>query len=369
MDVIKLPRYLWFPFRWVIFGPCSLSDRIVHRQLLYRGWVLRVNKDGTMLPTACGVRSPGGIGFNAEGDVFYTDNQGAWNGSSSLKWVKPGSFLGNPNGNIFFKYTNAIGPRPKDPDYTKDSRAEVARKEIATYVPPAVVLPHGKIGQSPTGIEPDLSKGKFGPFAGQTFVGEQTYSKVQRVFLEKVNGIYQGAAFDFLEGFQSGNIGLLLTKDGVMFTGGSNRGWGARGGKTNNFERVTWNGKVPFEIHEMRAKSDGFELTFTKPVDPKSAVDTAFKCSSFTYRYQKGYGSPEVDKLDPKVTVTSVAPDGKSLRIKLSLSPRDMCTSSRAMGSRPPKAVTASCTKRPTTPSTRFPQSKWFFSGGTYREC
>ncbi|MGC6458071.1 MAG: DUF7133 domain-containing protein [Akkermansiaceae bacterium] len=284
---------------------------------LYRGWVLRVNKDGTMLPTACGVRSPGGIGFNAEGDVFYTDNQGAWNGSSSLKWVKPGSFLGNPNGNIFFKYTNAIGPRPKDPDYTKDSRAEVARKEIATYVPPAVVLPHGKIGQSPTGIEPDLSKGKFGPFAGQTFVGEQTYSKVQRVFLEKVNGIYQGAAFDFLEGFQSGNIGLLLTKDGVMFTGGSNRGWGARGGKTNNFERVTWNGKVPFEIHEMRAKSDGFELTFTKPVDPKSAVDTAFKCSAFTYRYQKGYGSPEVDKLDPKVTVISVAPDGKSLRIKV----------------------------------------------------
>ena len=184
-----------------------------------------------------------------------------------------------------------------------------------------------------------------------------------------MNGIYQGAAFDFLEGFQSGNIGLLLTKDGVMFTGGSNRGWGARGGKTNNFERVTWNGKVPFEIHEMRAKSDGFELTFTKPVDHKSAVDTAFKCSSFTYRYQKGYGSPEVDKLDPKVTVTSVAPDGKSLRIKVEPLTKGHVHEFSCDGAQDHRAVTASCTKRPTTPSTRFPQSKWFFSGGTYREC
>ena len=52
---------------------------------LYRGWILRVSHDGKLIPTASGVRSPGGVGFNAEGDVFFTDNQGAWNGSSSLK--------------------------------------------------------------------------------------------------------------------------------------------------------------------------------------------------------------------------------------------------------------------------------------------
>ena len=59
----------------------------------YRGWAVRVTPDGRTLPTVCGIRSPGGIGFNATGDAFYTDNQGPWNGSSSLKWLKPGSVI------------------------------------------------------------------------------------------------------------------------------------------------------------------------------------------------------------------------------------------------------------------------------------
>ncbi len=285
----------------------------------FRGWVLRVNEDGEMIPTASGVRSPGGIGFNAEGDVFYTDNQGAWNGSSSLKWIKPGAFLGNPNGNIWYEYANgAIGDRPVEPPYSDDgSRLVVEQENIPELVPPAVVLPHQKVGNSPTVIEHDMSGGKFGPFAGQVFVGEQTHSKVHRVFLEKVNGLYQGAMFPFLEGFQSGNIGLRISEDGKLFTSGSNRGWGARGGKPDAFERVDWTGKVPFEIHEMRALPDGFELTFTKPVDPASAVDASFKMEAYTYIYQKAYGSPEVDQVMPTVTVASVSDDGLSVKLKV----------------------------------------------------
>ena len=51
----------------------------------YRGWCVRVTKDGELIPTASGIRSPGGIGLNHLGEVFYADNQGPWNGSSSLK--------------------------------------------------------------------------------------------------------------------------------------------------------------------------------------------------------------------------------------------------------------------------------------------
>ena len=288
-------------------------------QSLYRGWILRVSPDDKLLPTASGVRSPGGVGFNAVGDVFYTDNQGAWNGSSSLKWIKPGSFQGNPNGNIFYPFTEgAIGERPTDPPYTeKGGRTVTERAYIPELVPPAVILPHQKVGNSPTGIVPDMSAGKFGPFAGQVFVGEQTHSKIHRVFLEKVNGLYQGAMFPFLEGFQSGNIALRLSDDGALFTSGSNRGWGARGGMPYNFERVNWTGKMPFEIHEMRATADGFELTFTGPVDKATAVDASFKMTAYTYIYQKAYGSPEVDQVTPKVTVISVADDGRSLRLKV----------------------------------------------------
>lgn len=284
---------------------------------LYRGWILRVTPEGKVIPTASGVRSPGGIGFNAQGDAFYTDNQGAWNGSSSLKWIKPGSFQGNPNGNIFYEFTdNAIGERPIDPPYTEEgSRMVIQREKIPQLVPPAVVLPHQKVGNSPTGIVTDPSEGKFGPFAGQMFVGEQTHSKVHRVFLEKVNGLYQGAMFPFLEGFKSGNIAMCLTPDGRLYTSGSDRGWGARGGMPFNFERVDWTGKVPFEILEMRALPDGFELVFTEAIDKGSAIDASFKMEAYTYIYQKAYGSPEVDQVKPEVKVASVSEDGRSLKL------------------------------------------------------
>ena len=123
--------------------------------------------------------------------------------------------------------------------------------------------------------------------------------------------------FPFLEGFKSGNIALRLSDDGALFTSGSNRGWGARGGMPYNFERINWTGRVPFEIHEMRALPDGFELTFTQPVDKASAIDASFKMTAYTYIYQKAYGSPEVDQVTPKVTVASVADDGLSLKLEV----------------------------------------------------
>ncbi len=267
-----------------------------------------------MVPTASGVRSPGGIGFNAEGEAFYTDNQGPWNGSSSLKHLKVGSFQGNPSGWKAYELTDAIGAKPEMPK--SGSRMVVEVERVKELVPPAIVLPHGKMGQSPTGVVYDMSGGKFGPFAGQVFVGEQTHSEVQRVFLEEVNGVYQGAAFKFRGGFKCGNIAVLMTPEGVMFCGGSNRGWGARGGKPFNFERVDWTGEVPFEVHEMRARPDGFELTFTKAADVATLNDVAsYRMEAYTYIYQSSYGSPVVDQVEPKISKAVAAEDGMSVRI------------------------------------------------------
>ena len=280
----------------------------------WRGWCVRVTPEGKMIPTTSGIRSPGGIGFNQAGDVFYTDNQGLWNGSSSLKWLRPGSFQGNPTGN---KYHELAGlpapPQPKD-----KSRIVAERKKFPELVPPAVIFPHGKIGQSPTGVIWDSTKGKFGPFAGQVLVGEQTHSQVQRVYLEKVNGMYQGAVWHFLEGFRSGAVPVRMGEEATLFMGGTNRGWAARGGKAYTFERVRWNGKTPFEMHEMRAKPDGFEVSFTEELDEKTVGDLKnYTLSAWTYIYQSKYGSPEVDKVTPVVESVKLAADKKSIRLKV----------------------------------------------------
>ncbi len=279
----------------------------------WRGWCVRVTPDGEMIPTCSGIRSPGGIGFNADGDTFYTDNQGVWNGSSSLKWLKPGSFQGNPTGNIFYPNQSDIKPLANQPN--DKSRITTERERIPQFIPPAVVLPHGKVGQSPTAVIHDHTSGKFGPFSDQVLVGEQTHSEVQRVFTEKIKGVYQGAVIKCLSGFRAGIIPMRLSDDGTLFVGGSNRGWASRGGKPFTFERVRWTGKTPFEILEMRAKPDGFILTFTEAVDPDSIKPESFSMAAWTYIYQSKYGSPEVDQATPSIKSVKVSPDGKSVRL------------------------------------------------------
>ncbi len=281
----------------------------------FRGWCMRVTPDGKTIPTCSGIRSPGGIGFNAVGDVFYTDNQGPWNGTSKLSWLRPGSFQGHPGGNRWYDVTDGvIGPKPTEPK--SGSRIMVEAKKIPEYEPPCILFPYKKMGQSASGITCDTTGGKFGPFAGQVFVGDQTFSTVMRCYLEKVQGHYQGACFDFRHGIGSGTLAMMLTDNGKMFVGGTNRGWGSRGNKPFSLERIGWTGKVPFEVHEMRAKPDGFELTFTKPVDPKTAGDIAsYKLPTYTYIFQASYGSPEVDHTEAKITKAEVAADAKSVRL------------------------------------------------------
>jgi hypothetical protein len=281
----------------------------------FRGWCVRVNiQDGTTLPTCSGIRSPGGISTNAFGDMFYTDNQGPWNGACALKYLKPGSFMGNPSGNIWYKLTDAIGPRPLDP--VSGSRMHIEAARIPQLVPPAVLFPYNKMGQSASGIINDSTGGKFGPFGNQLFVGDQTHSTVMRVYLERINGIYQGVCFPFRQGFASGSLSEEFGPDGSLFVYGTDRGWGSRGGKPFALQRLVWTHKVPFEIQEMHAKSDGFELTFTKPVDSATAErPDSYTLETYTYIYQATYGSPEVDRTHPTIKKVIVGQDRKSVRL------------------------------------------------------
>jgi len=298
--------YLWVPL--CLTGSFSSES-------LFRGWCLRVSADGTTIPTCSGLRSPGGVGANAAGDMFYTDNQGPWNGACSLKWLRPGAFLGHPIGNKWYKATNGvIGQQPPDPQ--SGSRMMVEAKKIPQLEPPAVYFPYGKMGQSASGIACDVSNGKFGPFAGQMFVGDQTHSTVMRVFLEKINGHYQGACFPFRGGLGSGSLALQFAPDGSLFVSGTSRGWGSRGSQPYSLERLVWTGKTPLEVQEVRAKPDGFELVFTKPIDPKTAADSAsYRLTTYTYIYQQQYGSPEVDGTTPSITKIDVSPNGMIVRL------------------------------------------------------
>ena len=175
-------------------------------EVKFRGWCLRISPDGKVTPTVSGLRSPGGIGANAAGDMFYTDNQGPWNGTCSLKHLDPGKFVGHPAGNRWYELAPNMGPRPQEPK--SGSRMMVEAAQIPELVPPAVYFPYQKMGQSASGIACDTTEGRFGPFAGQMFVGDQTHSTVMRVCLEKVQGPLPGRVHPLQVGIRLGQSGI-----------------------------------------------------------------------------------------------------------------------------------------------------------------
>ncbi len=283
-------------------------------QSLWRGWGMKITPDGTLIPVCAGMRSPSGLGANRAGDMFYTDQQGNWVGTNSLHHMRRGAFFHHPESLASMNQPNS--PIKDITSVPNGVPLPDALQRMPQLKPPAVWFPYKKVGQSSTDIMLDDSGGKFGPFDGQLFVGEFTLSSVSRVFLEKVGGEYQGACFPFREGFASAVIRLAQGPDGSMLVGLSNRGWSSLGSSSYGLQRLVWTGKVPFEIKEMRARSDGFELVFTKPVDPKTGEDLAsYSISSHTYTYHATYGSDEILKRVLKIRKSKVSADG--LRVRL----------------------------------------------------
>ncbi|HET6569842.1 MAG TPA: plastocyanin/azurin family copper-binding protein [Rhodothermales bacterium] len=284
----------------------------------WRGWTIEITPDGEMTPIATGLRSPAGYGLTKDGDLFYAENQGDWVGSGRISLVEKGDFLGNPAG---LRWTSEPGSplslKPEDVPDTGEPLYEVA-KRVPELKPPAVWVPHGILGISTSDILQDTVGGAFGPFEGQLFVGDQGHSIINRVFLEKVDGVFQGAVFPFMEGFQSGVFRLRWGKDGSMFVGQTSRGWDATGKAPFGLQRIVWSGKTPFEPRSISARPDGFEITFTRPVDRATASDPAsYAVTSFTYMYHHIYGSPVINQEPMPVRAVEVSEDGLRTRIVL----------------------------------------------------
>jgi uncharacterized cupredoxin-like copper-binding protein/glucose/arabinose dehydrogenase len=294
---------------WIGFGE-SLSK--------WHGWMLKFSPDFTMKPFATGFRSPAAFELNSNGDIFYAENQGDWVGSGNITHVEEGDFVGNPAGLIWADQPGSpVKLRKKDIPDTGEPKYEVA-KRVPGLKAPSVWIPHSIMGNSTSGILNYSDHGNMGPFKGQLFVGDQAQSKISRVFLERVKGVYQGAVFPFREGFSSGILRMNWGSDGSMLVGMTSRGWSSTGKEEYGLQRLTWSGVMPFEVQTVKAQPDGFELEFTMPVDEKTARNAgSYQLSTFTYKYHHIYGSPVINQSARNIKAIVVSPDHKRVRIVL----------------------------------------------------
>ncbi|MBI2946779.1 MAG: PQQ-dependent sugar dehydrogenase [Verrucomicrobia bacterium] len=248
-----------------------------------------------------GLRVPNGFGeFN--GDLFMTDNQGHWIAANKLNHLQAGKYYGYPS--------TLPAPRAQ---FNGDTN----------FTPPAVWFPYAWV-RSASGIAP-ITDERFGPFQGQMLVGEFQNASVMRVALEKVNGQWQGAVFPFVKGFASGVNRIVFGPDGKLYAGGLRMGhWTSIAPQPHSLDRVSFTGKIPFEIREARAQPDGFALTFTQPVDAASAGDAEnWDALQYTYGYDGQHNAPEKDRDEkipgPPVRVikASVSADQRSVRLQI----------------------------------------------------
>ncbi len=286
----------------------------------WHGWLIKVKPDGTQEPIATGLRSPAGFMVNSNNDVFYAENQGDWVGSGRVTHLEKGDFAGNAGGLNWTK-------EPASPlKLTKEDLKQVdngqpmyeAAKKIKELKLPAVWFPHTIMGISTADIIEDQTNGTFGPFAGQYFVADQGHSKIMRMSLEKVNGAYQGACYPFYEGFASGLVRLRWGLDGSIFGGMTSRGWASTGKAEYALQRLVWNGETPFEMKNIHALPDGFEVEFTLPVNAAKLKDPKnYTVKSFTYMYHHQYGSPIINNQSRKIVGIVPSADGRKVKLVL----------------------------------------------------
>ena len=274
----------------------------------WRGWVMRITPEGKLEPVASGFRQTNGLAFSPDGDLFVTDNQGDYKAATGLLHVEQGDFHGH------------AGSLKWEPGYNPASlTTEALWRRTKT---PAVVFPHGPMGVSPGQPAWDLTKGKFGPFAGQVFTGD--YSRlVIRASLEKVAGAWQGACFPFLgrnesapfatgDRLKSGATRAVFAPDGSLYLGAT-AGWGAG---EDGLQRITWDGSIPAEVRDIRLTARGFAVSFTRPMSPDTLSRTeSFALNRFRFYYHHKYGSPWVDESRVTVTEVRAAADGLSAEL------------------------------------------------------
>jgi Glucose/sorbosone dehydrogenases len=277
----------------------------------YRGWVMKQTPQGALEPYASGFRSPNGIGIDPDGNLFVTDNQSDWVETSTLYHVKEGHFYGHPASLVWKEGWNRGSPFDLPIEELDHMRTQAS-----------VYFPHGIIANSPAQPVWDTTDGKFGPFAGQLFVGEMNHKRIVRVMLEKVKGEFQGACIPFLDnqGLPIGNNRLAFAPDGSLWIGQIAHGWSGDKG----IRRVTFTGKQPMDIYRMSLTTKGFDLSFTRPLDAATALNKDhYRIRHYYYAYRKKPFDEPIDHSQQSniqqigIKRLHLSPDGRTVSMEL----------------------------------------------------
>lgn len=329
-------------------GPSVMDDAQIYRG---KGTILKIKKDGSTVDTlAGGVRNPVNLDWGVEDEMFYTDNQGSFMPASGLFHVKQGRFFGH----LKTPFDNQM------------------------RTPPAVIFPYGSTPTGGSAANPTVARVstgwvvlRSGPYRGQMIFGTNNTTGINRVFLEKVGGEYQGAVFPFSQGFGVGqgtsagaqpalpgvlpdfrtNVNRLsYGPDGHIYVGGG----GSPGNNTNSGSHgfvgqelgglarmVLRTDTSVFEMKAIRSVSaTELEIEFTEPIVAAAttnfAVQHGVSVQATNENYGAGYNSSGSGSFTP-LTVTAATLDASKTKVKIAITgmqPRPTATTAGSVQDR-----------------------------------
>jgi hypothetical protein len=173
----------------------------------------------------------------------------------------------------------------------------------------AVELPQGEVARAPG--NPLLIPS--GAFAGQMLLGDVAVGGIRRIFLEKVGGEWQGAAFFWGNGLEAGVNRLIWGPDGHLYAGlcGQGTGWSYK--QDFGLQKLKPNGKAVFEMLAVKARAGGLEIEYTAPANAAAADKAKYTVRSWQYTSTSEYNNPPQGTQTHAVASTQVSPDKRKV--------------------------------------------------------
>ena len=278
---------------------------------------------------AGGYRTPNGFAVGPDQEMIVLDNQGVFNPSNEFIRLTQGAFYGHYL--LKEENTNTAAFQPADVD------SKIGGSRYQT--PPTVHLPQGKVNRSPS--QPVILKnleGSLAAYNGQWLVGDVTLGRLNRIFLENVEGVWQGSVFLYSgghdpqgkTGFTAGANRLIEGPDQKIYIGHIGDGglWqflpkpGEEPKPPFGLQRLSFVSpdQIPADFNEMVAIRDipgGLEIEFFQAITPAQLAKANFSINQWTYIPTNGYGGKEFGNESLKATAQTLSPDGKRLRLTI----------------------------------------------------
>ncbi|MCA9043500.1 MAG: hypothetical protein KDA69_04220 [Planctomycetaceae bacterium] len=292
---------------YIALGSDYAQSKRPQSQQRWRGVILRLDSNGQLYPVARELRYPVGIAFDADDNLYVTDQQGVQNTFNELNHIVDGHRYGVPGQEDLRNELSGFEGVPTGDLEEKDW--------------PSVQIPHPWT-RSVNGLFFLPKEGAFAehPFAGHGIGCEYNGRFLVRMSTQEVDGVRQGAVYPFTRpATENTFLGPMcggVAPDGDIYVGSiHDSGWlgGLNTGEIVRLKRSTE--PLPNGIREVRLVPGGFKVEFVHPLG--NADDVRFSISAYTRKWSGAYASEDSERHEPKVTERRLSNDGRVVTLSL----------------------------------------------------